>query len=143
MHTYQSELFGYIFGLKEQNPLTTIQLEPGLMQQVEQIAAEQTATPDQIIETAVRAYLRQLDRSRIKAEAEAYPVIHAELVKQYLHQYVAIYNGQLVDHDEDFQQLHIRIRQRFGRQPVLLRRVETQAERHLSFPSTQLERKPA
>lgn len=111
------------------------------MQQVEQVAAEQTATPDQIIEAAVRAYLRQLDRVRIKAEAEAYQALHAELVQQYLHQYVAIYNRQLVDHDEDFQQLHARIRQRFGQQPVLLRRVETQAERYLSFPSTQLERK--
>lgn len=42
------------------------------MQQVEQVAAEQTATPAQIVETAVRAYLRQLDRARIKTEAEAY-----------------------------------------------------------------------
>ncbi len=121
--------------------MATIQLEPSLMRQVEQVAAEQTATPDQIIETAVRAYLRQLDRERIKAEAAAYQTMHAELVKQYLDQHVAIYNGKLVDHDEDFQQLHARIRQRFGRQPVLLRRVEKQAERYLSFPSTQLERK--
>lgn len=121
--------------------MATIQLEPSLMRQVEQVAAEQTATPDQIIETAVRAYLRQLDRERIKAEAEAYQAMHAELVKQYLYQHVAIYNGKLVDRDEDFQQLHARIRQRFGRQPVLLRRVEKQAERYLSFPSTQVERK--
>ena len=121
--------------------MNAIQLEHSLMQQVEQVAAEQTATPAQIVETAVRAYLRQLDRARIKTEAEAYHAMHTELVKQYLKQYVAIYNGQLVDQDKDFQQLHTRIRQRFGRQPVLIRRVEAQPEHELLFRSPQLERK--
>jgi len=121
--------------MKEHNPLNAIQLEPTLMQQVEQVAAEQTATPDQIVEMAVRAYLRQLDRARIKMEAETYHSMHANLVKQYLNQYVAIYNRQLVDHGENFQQLHTRIRQRFGRQPVLLRRKEIGSEHELLFRS--------
>ena len=45
----------------------------------------------------------------------------------------AIHNGKVVDHDQDFQSLHSRIRQRFGRQPVLLRRVEAEPERVWTF----------
>lgn len=57
--------------------------------------------------------------------------MHAELAEKYLGQYVAIHNGKVVDHDDDFQSLHSRIRQRFGGQPVLLRCVEAEPERVL------------
>lgn len=66
--------------------------------------------------------------------------MHAELAEKYLGQYVAIHNGKVVDHDKDFHSLHSRIRQRFGRQPVLLRRVEAEPERVLAFRSPRLER---
>jgi hypothetical protein len=119
--------------------LSTVTLQPALMQQVEEVAAAQTMPPEQLIETAVRTYLRQIEREQIKQEAQAYQQMHGSLVQQYLHQYVAIYNRQLVDHDFDFETLHARIRQRFGRQPVLLRRVEQRTERELLFRSPHLE----
>lgn len=40
--------------------------------------------------------------------------------QQYAGQYVAVYEGQIVDHDEHQRQLYLRIRDRFGRKPVLL-----------------------
>ena len=110
------------------------------MEQLKQAASEQTTKPEEIVETAVRAYLRQIEREKIKAEVEAFRSMHDKLVKEYLGQYVAIHNGQVVDHDEDFQPLHSRIRQRFGRQPVLLRRVEAEPERVLVFRSPRFER---
>jgi len=119
-------------------PITTLQ--PELMEQLEQIAVERKARPEELLETAVRAYLRQIERETIKAEAETFCSMHAELAKEYLGQYVAIHNGQVVDHDEDFQSLHNRIRQRFGCRPVLLRRVEAEPERVLVFRSPRLER---
>lgn len=122
--------------------MNTIHLQPALMQQLEQAAAEQKAAPEQLVETAVRAYLRQLDRDRIRAEAEAYSALHTELTKKYVDQYVAIHNGRLVDNDKDFQAIHSRVRQRFGNQPVLIRLVETKPERELVFRSPRLEQRP-
>lgn len=120
--------------------MSTVALRPQLVEQLKQIAAERAVTPEELLETTVRTYLRQIEREKIKAEAEAFRSMHAELAKKYLGQYVAIHNGKVVDHDEDFQSLHSRIRQRFGRQPVLLRRVETEPERVLVFRSPRLER---
>jgi hypothetical protein len=119
-------------------PNTTLQ--PELMKQLEQIAVEQEVKPEELLETAVRAYLRQIERETIKAEADAFRSMHAEMVREYLGQYVAVHNGQVVDHDQDFQSLHNRIRQRFGHRPVLLRRVEAEPERVLVFRSPRLER---
>ena len=113
--------------------MPTVTLQPELVKQLQQVASEQAMLPEELLETAVRTYLRQIEREKIKAEVEAFHSMHAELVEKYLGQYVAIHNGKVVDQDEDFQSLHTRIRQRFGRQPVLLRRVEAEPERVLVF----------
>jgi hypothetical protein len=118
-------------------PHTTLQ--PELMKQLEQIAVERETGPEELVEAAVRAYLRQIERETIKAEADAFHSMHAELVEEYLGQYVAIHNGQVVDHDQDFQSLHNCIRQRFDHRPVLLRRVEAEPERVLTFRSPRLD----
>ena len=120
--------------------MSTITLQPRLVEQLEQVAVQRSVEAEELIEAAVRAYLRQMERETIKAEAEAFRSMHAKLAEKYLGQYVAIHGGKVVDNDEDFQALHGRIRQRFGRQPVLLRQVEIEAERVLTFRSPRLER---
>ncbi|MEE8390566.1 MAG: DUF5678 domain-containing protein [Anaerolineae bacterium] len=65
--------------------------------------------------------------------------MHAELVKQHQGQVVAIHEGQVIDHDEDFEALHRRIRKRFGRTAVLLRRVGPEPEWVLTFRSPHFE----
>jgi hypothetical protein len=119
---------------------TTITLQPRLVEQLEQVAVQRSVEAKELVETAVRVYLRQMEREKIQAEAEAFCSMHAELAEKYLGQYVAIHDGKVVDHDEDFQTLHSRIRQLFGRQPVLLRQVEVEPERVLTFHSPRLER---
>lgn len=120
--------------------MATINVQPALMKQLEDVAAEQTTTTEEVVESAVRAYLREIDRKKIKAESAAFAAMHKALVKKYLGQYVAVHHGEVVDQDVDFQTLHARIRERFGRQPVLIRRVEAQAERELVFRSPRFER---
>jgi hypothetical protein len=56
-----------------------------------------------------------------------------------LGEYVAIHNRQVVDRDREFQMLHTRIRQRYGRQAVLIRKVEPLADRELVFRSPRFE----
>jgi hypothetical protein len=118
-------------------------LQPELMEQLESVAIERSVMPDELLEAAVRAYLRQVEREQIKAEAAAFRAKYDKLRRQFIGQYVAIYRGEMVDHDPDFQALHSRIRQRYGRQPVLLRRVEREPERTLVFRSPRFEQIPA
>jgi hypothetical protein len=65
---------------------------------------------------------------------------HSQLLPEFRNEHVAFHQGKLVDHDKDFQALHRRIRQQFGRQPVLLRQVTGEAERTWTFRSPRLER---
>jgi len=120
--------------------MPTITLEPQLMEQLNQVATEQALQPEEILGAAVRAHLRQIERDRIRSETDAFRSMHAELVKKHLGQYVAVYDGKVVDHDQDFPALHRRIRQRFGRRPVLLRRVTTEPDHQLVFRSPRFER---
>jgi hypothetical protein len=120
--------------------MSTITLSPQLMDELKQVATEQAVEAEELLEDAVRAYLRQIEREKIKAEAEAFRRMHPLLVKEHLGQYVAVHNGQLIDYDEDFQALHNRIRQQYGRRPVLLRQVTREPVRVLLMRSPRLER---
>ncbi len=119
--------------------MSILTLQPELMEQLASVAVERSVMLDELLATAVRAYLRQVEREKIEAEAIAFRALHAKLVKQYLGQYVAIHNSAVIDHDQDFQTLHARVRQRFGRQAVLLRRVEVEPEPTLVFRSPRFE----
>jgi len=120
--------------------MATIHLQPDLLERIEKLANERAMTPDKLVETTIRAYLRQAEREKIQAEIAAYRSMHPDLVRQYRGQYVAVHDGQVVDHDVDFQALHRRVRERFGRQAVLLRQVEEEVERELTFRSPRFER---
>lgn len=119
--------------------MTTLALQPALWEQLQETADDQKTNVLELVETAIHTYLRQIEREQIEAEAEAYQKLHPMLRQEYLGQYVAIHHGQVIDHDTDFQLLHTRVRQRFGRRPVLLRQVETQPERTLIFRSPSIE----
>ena len=104
-------------------------IEPQLFSRVEQAADEHKIGMDRILTDALRRYLWELDRRKISEESQVYQQRHAELKAQYLGQYIAMHNGQVVDHDMDVTVLRQRVRQRFGRRPVMVTLVEEVAER--------------
>lgn len=115
--------------------MSAITLQPQLMEQLEEVASDRAVKPDELLENAVRAYLRRLEREKIRAEATAFQKMHARLTKTHLGQYVAIHDNKVVDNDTDFQALHRCVRQRFGGRLVLLRQVTLEPERELVFRS--------
>lgn len=119
--------------------MSIVSLQPDLAERLEETAAEKEIAADDLLDLAVRSYLRQIDRETIKAESEAFRAMHAELLRQYPNQYVAIHRKVVVDADEDFHLLHSRIRSRFGQLPVLLRLVAQEPERTLVFRSPRFE----
>lgn len=62
----------------------------------------------------------ELDRRKISEESQVYQQRHAELRAQYLGRYIAMHDGQVVDHDNDFVALRQRVHQQFGHSPVMI-----------------------
>ncbi len=113
--------------------------KPALVESLQQLATVQNTTADTLLDTAVREFLDKWSSQKIQAESEAFTQLHPQLVTKYLGAYVAIHNGAVVDHDTELRPLHLRIRQRFGRMPVLLRQVNPELEaRDLVFRSPRL-----
>jgi uncharacterized protein YfaT (DUF1175 family) len=111
-----------------------------LVEELEQAAAAQNTTAEALMHIAISEFLGKIARQKIQAESVAFEKLHAQLITEYLGQYVALHNGEVVDHDEDVRALHLRIRKRFGRTPVLLRRVSQEIEPpDLVFRSPKLE----
>ncbi len=102
--------------------MPTVTIDPELYQRIQ--AARHNKQPDVLVNEAVRRYLWELDRAIISQETAEYRRQHAQIKASYLGQYIAMHKGQVVDHDSDFATLRQRIRQRFGRTPIMMTHVE-------------------
>jgi len=112
---------------------------PGLIERIEHIAQESNRDTTQIVEEALRAYLDQLEREAIHRETEAFWAMQADLVAHYPDEYVAIYQGQVVDHDPDITHLEQRVAERLSEATVLIAPVTDAPRRDLSTVSFRLE----
>lgn len=72
-------------------------------------------------------------------EARAFERLHPTLVEPYLGHYVAIFKGDLVDHDPNPEALLMRVRERYPNEIVLRRLVEKTAIKELVFRSPRFE----
>ena len=75
------------------------------------------------------------DRPIMQREVAAYEAMHPELWQKYGNQYVAIYQGQVVDHDPDIMALVKRKRKQYAGQVVLIREVLPELPKPLMFRS--------
>jgi hypothetical protein len=122
--------------------MTTIQLVPDLAEQIESLVGPDPAKTQAFIENALRAHIAQLHQSKIRRETEAFVAQHQELLAAYPEQYVAMHQGNVIDHDADLRTLHLRVYQQVGHTPVLLKRVtNATATRALVFRSPRLQRR--
>jgi len=120
--------------------MQTVTLKPDVAEQIEHLVAssEPGADPETIVDRALRVYLNTLRREKIEAETKAFEQQKDALTK-YRGEYVAVHNGNIVDHDSDLRTLHLRVFERFGHTPVLLKQVTTEPEQDLIFRSPKLE----
>ena len=101
--------------------------------------AEQSETSvDQLLNQAVEEFLLNKQRAKIDGEVAAFVRLHPELWRTKPGQWVAIHNSHLVDADSNRVALYRRVRERYGRVPVLIREVTAEAEQDiwLRTPST-------
>jgi uncharacterized protein YfaT (DUF1175 family) len=113
--------------------------ERRLVEDLEQVAAQQNTTAETLLNRAVSQFLYKMALQKMQAETAAFEQMHDQLIQNFLGKYVAIHNGQLVDHDPELTHLRSRIRQRFGRMPILLRQVTSERDlRELKFRSPRM-----
>lgn len=79
-------------------------------------------------------------RAVMEQNIAAFKAMHAELLKQYVGQHVAIYDGELVDHDSDPVALIQRTRENYPDQVVLRRKVTHDPEQELRIRHPRFER---
>lgn len=113
--------------------------ESALVYQLEQLAEEMAQPVEKVLETAVASYVDEVQRAGIHTETQAFWNMHAELVKHYSNQYVAIYQGEMVDHDPDVAQLDQRVKKRFGLRPVLIAPVKPSIRYEIRWRGGRLE----
>jgi predicted transcriptional regulator len=115
---------------------------PGLIERIQHVAEETNRDATQVVEAAVQAYLDQLEQDKIHEETEAFWAMQAELASTYSGEYVAIHQGQVVDHDSDVVRLEERVVERFGETALLIAPVTDEPRRDLSSVSFRLDPLP-
>jgi len=95
---------------------------------------------DDLVAEALQQYLWEAKERKIDQEMTAYRAMHRELKQRFLGAYVAIHNGELVDHDADRSALSSRVRQKYKNVAVLILPVQDEPEREFLMLSPRWER---
>lgn len=104
-----------------------IVLKENLREPLVQSAARENRSIDDLVNEAVENYLLEQQRAKIDEEIVAFEAIYNQLMENHYGEWVAIHEGQLVDHDMDGTALYQRVRAKFVAISVLLRRVTEDA----------------
>lgn len=120
----------------------TLTLPPKVYREAEKQATATNRTIEQVLAEQREGSVQPFpsihispNRAAMAREDEAYQRLHPTLVQQLLGYYVAIYQGQVVDHDLNEDALLERRRRNYTGKVVLVRRVEAEAARELVLRS--------
>ena len=103
-------------------------LSKSVTNQLRRLAETKGATAEELAEQAVRQFLRDETGRALQQESTAFRAMHADLTLKYAGDYVAIYDGQVIDHDADQLALVLRIEERYRDAPVLIKQVTTEID---------------
>ncbi len=79
-------------------------------------------------------------QQKMQQEITAYYHMHTDLLQHFKGQYVAVHQGQVVDHDAEQLALYLRIRQHYPEEVVLIRQVRPEAEKSWMIRTPKFER---
>ena len=116
-------------------------IEDNLFSQLQQKAIGKGADVQTIAYEAIQRYLQDEEEQKMQYEIAAYHDLHQELLQSFLGQYVAVHQGQVVDHDAEQFALYLRIRQHYPGEIVLIRQVRPEAEKFWTMRSPKFELK--
>jgi hypothetical protein len=117
----------------------TIGLDEKTSTELQQIARVRSVDPAVLAQDAIRSFLHAEARRVIQQEAAAFQRMHPQLLSTMPGEYVAVHQGQVVDHDHDQLALFLRVEAAYSGQPVLIRQVRPENEQTIEVLSPRLE----
>lgn len=117
----------------------TLTVPDTLYQQAEEMAQTNNRQIEDVLTEQLLLTLPPIhvseNRAAMLREEAAFDAMKPDLLAKYFNQYVAVYQGQVVDHDKDELVLVERIDQQYPEQVVLLRQVLPHPPKPLYFRS--------
>jgi hypothetical protein len=112
---------------------TTVTIPQHLYERVQRIARRQYRDVNEVASEILEQSILPLENGlnttpEREREKEAFHRLHGSLLKRYAGEYVAIYNGKMIDHDKDRTVLLNRIDTQYPDQFVLIRPVKSEPE---------------
>jgi hypothetical protein len=101
----------------------SITVDPTLESALDEMARLLDRPVEDLANEAIRTHLEHLQARQLAVEASAYVQMHADLKVHYWGQFVAIHNGEVIDHDPEFESIFLRVQADFSGVPVLIRQV--------------------
>ena len=100
--------------------MTPIAIRDELVPALEKAAQEQGTDVASLVNDWVERQLALAREQKIRDESARFRAQHSQLRAAYLGEYVAMRNGEVLDHGSDVQQLYQRIKDRFGDDAILI-----------------------
>ncbi len=116
----------------------TFQLTTENLNYLEDMAINYNLDINELLDRALKKYRRYMEERKIETEKKEFLRQHTQLKQTYLGRFIAMHQGQVIDHDQDVVLLHQRIRRKYGREAILIRQVEEEPERPLIMRSPRL-----
>lgn len=123
-----------------------VSLPNKLYEQAKQTAERNQQSVDEyvaeLVSQAVAAHeeIPLVGDEALDQEAKAWYALHPQLREKYSGQYVALYQGEVVDVDADLLTISRRIRRKYGNETVWISRVEEKPFREIHMRSPRIER---
>ncbi len=108
--------------------MAVVEIDSDLVNEIYRYGKNDNGNLIPIIEDALRRHLFQLRQEKIDRERRYYEAHHTVLVQTYLGQYVAVHDEAVVGSGPDGHELAHRMRQKYGRIPIAIIRVEETPE---------------
>ena len=120
--------------------MTNLAVSTKTFSQLTKIAQEKELAVEALAEQVITQFLRVEAEQKMAQEIEAFRAMHGHLLAQHPNQYVAIYQGQLVDHDADQLTLFLRVDEQYPNEVVLIRQVLRDVDPVYTVHSTRFSR---
>ena len=103
--------------------MQSVTLSPELASVLTVEAKRSGKTLAALVEEWLRQQYQTLRREQLALQTNQFWANHATLYAQYPNQYVAFYNDEVLDHDNDMRQLALRFRAQHGNAPIVIAQV--------------------
>jgi hypothetical protein len=97
-----------------------IAIRDELVRSIEKLAQEQGTNAESLVNEWIERQLSLAREQRIREESARFRAQHDRLWASYAGEYVAMRSGEVLDHSPDVNALYLRIRERYGDEPILI-----------------------